>query len=67
MTHDVRHIVYDEQALKISALLLFRFGTDKVWNIFEAKDCLINQSINQSRNGDDCRTAPATPGLLIMG
>ena len=27
----------------------------------------LNQSINQSSNGGVCRTAPATPGLLITG
>ena len=43
---------------KIVALKLFRFEIDSVWKIFELKNDLIN-------DGGACRTAPATPGLLI--
>ena len=54
-----QHIAYNEHALKISALYLFRLGIDSVWNIFEIKDCSVTQLIN---DGGDYRTA--TPGLL---
>ena len=54
--------MWDEHSLRNSAPLLFRFGIGSVWKIFEIKDQLINESIS---DGGDCRTAPATPGLLI--
>ena len=67
VTHDTKHIVWDENSLKISALQLFRFGIDSVWKIFELKDHSMNQLINDwMSNGGDCRTAPATPGLLMI-
>ena len=34
-----------------------------VWKIFELKDEIVNESMS---DGVDCRTAPATPGLLNM-
>ena len=47
MKRDMWHVTHDTwhktHALKIAALELFRFGIDSVWNIFEVKDCLINQ------------------------
>ena len=58
VTPDMWHMVRDEHSLKISAPLLFWFGNDSVLKIFEQKDHSINY------NGGDCRTAPATKGLL---
>ena len=49
--------MWDEHSLKISAPYLFRFGIDSVWKIFEIKDHSLSDR-------GDCRTAPATPGLL---
>ena len=46
-THDIWHIVFDEHALKISALYLFRFGIDSIWKIFELKDRWVSHSINK--------------------
>ena len=53
--------MWDKHSFKISAL--FRFGIDSVWKIFELKDYSVTQFMN---HGGDCRTAPATPGLLII-
>ena len=39
------------------------FGNNSVLNILGLKDHRVNQLINY---GGDCRTAPATPGLLMM-
>ena len=63
MTYDTWHIVWDEHYLKILAPQLFQFGIDSVWKIFDLKDYSVSVSIN---DGGDCRTAPATPGLLII-
>ena len=48
-----------EHSLKISALLLVRFGKDSVWKIFPYR---MTQVII---DGGVCRTAPATPGLIV--
>ena len=40
----------------------FGFGNNSVLNISGLKDELMNQLMS---DGGDCRTAPATPGLLI--
>ena len=53
-------MVGGEPSLKLSALLLLRFGKDSVWKIFP-------QRMTQLTNdGGVCRTAPATPGFLII-
>ena len=55
----MRHIVWDEQLIKISPLKLFWFGIDSVLNIFpQTMTHLIDEAVY--------RTAPATPGLLII-
>ena len=42
-------------------------GIESVWKIFWLKDDWLSQSINELINdGGDCRTAPASPGLLII-
>ena len=57
------HMVGGEHSLKISAPNLLRFGIDRVLKILNQK---ISQLIIQLMiNGGDCRTAPATPGLLM--
>ena len=53
--------MWDEHSLKFSAPYLFRLRIGSVWKIFELKDHGMNQSLS---DGGDCRTAPATPGLL---
>ena len=55
-------MVGGEHSLKMSAPQLLWFGIDSTLNIFpQTMSELINQLINY---GGDCRTAPATPGLL---
>ena len=55
-------MVGGEHSLKISAPQLLWFGIDSTLNIFpQTITDLINELIN---HGGDCRTAPATPGLL---
>ena len=55
-------MVGGEHSLKISAPQLLKFGIDSVLKILNER---ITHSMNQLiRNGGDCRTAPATPGLL---
>ena len=52
-----------DPSLKISAPYLSRFGTEGVLKIFSQRmSDLIKRSMS---NGGVCRTAPATPGLLI--
>ena len=43
--------------------VLFRFGIDSVLKIFGLKDDSVNESMSDEAV---YRTAPATPGLLIM-
>ena len=45
VTHNTWLIVWNEHSLKISALLLFRFGIDSVLKIFGIKDHLNNEWI----------------------
>ena len=59
-THDTWHIVCDEHSLKILAPQLFWFGIESVWKIFWLNDELLNEI----SDGGDCKTAPATLGLL---
>ena len=55
-------MVGGEHSLQISAPQLLWFGIDSTLNIFpQTMTELINQLINYE---GDCRTAPATPGLL---
>ena len=55
-------MVGGEHSLKISAPQLLWFGIDSTLNIFPQT---ITESVNELINdGGDCRTAPATPGLL---
>ena len=55
-------MVGGEHSLKISAPQLLWFGIDSTLNIFpQTITELMNELIN---DGGDCRTAPATPGLL---
>ena len=53
-------MVRDEPSLKISDLYLLRFRKDSVWKIFPKR---MTQLTN---DGGVCRTAPATPGLIII-
>ena len=56
-------MVGGEHSLKISAPQLLWFGIDSTLNIFpQTMTHLMNELIS---DGGDCRTAPATPGLLI--
>ena len=53
-----------EHSLKISAPHLLWFGIDSTLNIFpQTMTDSVNELIN---DGGDCRTALATPGLLII-
>ena len=55
-------MVGGEHSLKISAPQLLWFGIDSTLNIFpQTMTQLMNELINDR---GDCRTAPATPGLL---
>ena len=57
-------MVGGEHYLQISAPQLLWFGFDSALKIFpQTMSHSVNESIN---DGGDCRTAPATPGLLIM-
>ena len=57
-------MVGGEHSLKISAPQLLWFGIDSTLNIFPQT---ISESVNELINhGGDCRTAPATPGLLTI-
>ena len=51
-------MVGGEHSLKISAPQLLRFGIDIVLKIMN------EGMISSMSDGGDCRTAPATPGLL---
>ena len=63
MTRDMWHMMGGEHSFKISAPQLLWFGIDSTLNIFPQT---MTESVNESINyGGDCRTAPATPGLLI--
>ena len=63
MTRDMWHMVGGEHSLKISGPKLLRFGIDSVLKILnERMTQLMNKSISDE---GVCRTAPATPGLLI--
>ena len=63
MTRDMRHMVGGEHSLKISAPQLLWFGIDSALKIFpQTIGELMNERINHEAV---CRTAPATPGLLI--
>ena len=70
LTPDMWHLVGDEHPLKISRLLLSLFGRDCALKIFFHKPSLselMNEWMNELINYEAvCRTAPATPGLLIM-
>ena len=56
MTRDMWHMVGGEHSLKISAHL--------VWD----RQCLEDSELKDEllSDGADCRTVPATPGLLII-
>ena len=55
-------MVGGEHSLKISAPQLLWFGIDSTLNIFPQT---MTESVSELINhGGDCRTAPATPGLL---
>ena len=57
-------MVGGEHSLKISAPQLLWFGIDSTLNIFPQT---ISESVTELMNhGGDCRTAPATPGLLTI-
>ena len=57
------HMVGGEHSLKISAPQLLRFGLDSVLKIVNKRITdLINESVSYK---GVCRTARATPGLLI--
>ena len=57
-------MVGDKHSLKISAPQLLQFGIDIVWKILNER---MTYSVNESMNYKCVyRTAPATPGLLIM-
>ena len=57
-------MVGGEHSLKISAPQLLRFGIDSVLKTLNKRITdLINELMSDK---GDCRTAPATPGLLIM-
>ena len=62
VTCDMRHMVGDEHSLKISAPQLLRI--EHVLNILNER--IIYQMNEWMRDGGDCRTAPATPGLVII-
>ena len=60
MTRDMGHKLGGEHSLKISAPQLLWFGIDSALNIYP-------QTISHSLNHKAVyRTAPATPGLLII-
>ena len=51
----------------MSAPYFFRFGIDGAWKIFELKDGSVTRLTNQSISDKAVyRTAPDTPGLLII-
>ena len=65
MTHDMWYMVGGECSLKISAPQLLWFGITVPWIYFHKQwlSGRLNQLINHR---GDCRTAPATPFLLII-
>ena len=60
----MKHMVGGHYSLKSSAPKLLQFGIDSVLKFLNK---MITNLINLLMSDqDDCRTAPATPGLLIM-
>ena len=62
MTHDTLHIVWDEHSLKILLPSSSGLELEVLWRYLNWR---MNESMNELiKDGGDCRTAPATQGLL---
>ena len=65
MTCDTGHIGDGEHCVKISGPKLKWFGSYDVLKIFPRRMTHLINEFNEISYDGDCKTAPATPGLLI--
>ena len=63
LTHDMWKMVEGEYSHKISAPQLFRFGCNDILKVWRKR--MTDWLTDWMSDKGDCRTAPATPGLLI--